>query len=664
MEGQHYQVPPGLSQKEGDGIDVPKSIEQVEKELVIDQFREIFEDLKDKRRPRDRVWDQAWAMYMGQYDWSGKADWQSKIGLPHIREIVDRAAGTFKKALLKMNHFYQIESETKLGIEKGHFTMSLMDYYLQQNDTDFINQFTDAMKSGLITSTMVFKIWWKWSTCTDPRMVDAEREHDILDPLTGQVIGSEIEKYQRVDESPYAMGTLGIQAVDPYNFWCDPVRKIYVERSVVDLSYIWHLYDQGIYKDKTAIEALTSSSEVEISKYKEQTRKGEAPGKGPNEFVREVELYHYWGNLYSRDGKILKENISYTIGNPIANAEFSVGKVELLRAPMKNGFLHKKAPYVIGTPYKVPFSTYNRGIVEDAMGIVNMIIELANSVVDGAQFEAAGGNEIDSDLLENPSQLDKGIFPGISLTTKGLENPNGKQVIRPLTVGKVPQGAIQVIQWLGKEKELATSVTSGMLGVPVNTRTSTEFNASMSSASDGLDDAARTIEETFINPTLELVAKTIYQYHNDFLMPRLAENFPQSSMLLSGMDPKERYATMMGGFQFRARGLSIFLDKMQDRQQVSEFIQGLATIPGALMQINLPAMVEEWVMTFGWNPQKVMMQPSTNQVTAPGQQQQPGIPGVDPEAMATQTPQQVQNGIQGAQMGGAANNPGNAAKPY
>ena len=655
MAGKDYEVPAGLSADEGSEIDAPRDAAVIERELIIDQFKEVFEDLDEKRSPREKVFDEAFAMYNNQFDWTGKSDWQSKIGLPHIREIVDRAAASFRKALMRMEQFYQIESETREGIEKGNITKEMINYYLGQNDTDFDNQFADALNTGLITGCMIFKVWWKWSTCHDPRMVEKMRKEKVLDPMTGAQLGTTEIPYQAVDTSPYNKGSLGIQAIDPYNFWHDKARGICIERSVVDLSYVWHLYEQGIYKDKAAIESLAAASDVEITRFKEARRKGENPGSGPKEFSREVELYHYWGNVYSRDGKILKENVSYTLASAIPGRGAGLGKLEMLRAPQSNGFLHKLPPYVIGTPYRVPFSSYHRGIVEDAMPIVSMIIELANSVVDGAQFEAAGGNEIDFDLLENPSQLDKGIYPGISITTKGLENPQSKQVIRNLTVGKVPQGALQVIQWLTKEKEMSTSITSGLLGVPVNTRTSSEFNSSMANANEGLDDAARTIEETLINPTLDLIAKTIYQYHDDYNLPRLVENFPQSSLMLGGMTPEERYAAMIGGFQFRARGISIYLDKMQDRQDVTQFIQGIGMLPGVLPRINIDGLLEEFTTTFGFNPQKILMQPSSQGVVAAGQSA-PGTPGMDPD-MAGQSPMQIAAGQQGAALGGSTNNP-------
>lgn len=657
-----YSVPAGLLDKEVDGIEVPKTVEQVERELVLEQFQEIHQALKKARMPRERVWDQCWALYNSQFDWSGKAEWQSKIGLPHVRETVDKAAASFRKALLRAKRFYQIESETKLGVQKGMFTTSLIDYWLDQNDTDFINQFTDALKTGLITSTMILKVWWNWHTCYDPRIKEGFKQEDILDPLTGEIVGTRQVPTTKIDNSPYAEGRLGIAAIDPYNFWCDPTKNIYIERTVVDMSYVWHLYEQGVYKNKEAIEQLNMAAETELNRHKEALRKGESPKTSPAKFVRDVELYHYWGNLYSEDGKILQENVTYTLGNVITGDYTGSNPTVMLRPPTKNGFIHKKAPYIVGSPYRVPFSTYHRGIVEDIIGIVTMIVELANSVVDGAQFEAAGGHEIDMDLCENPQQFEKGVHPGLAITTKGLDNPSGKPVVRPIEVGKVPQGALAVIQWLSKERELSTAITSGMLGVPVNTRTSSEFNASLANANEGLDDAARTVEEMIVNPMLELISKTIYQYHNDYLMPRLIENFPQTAMMLADMSPVERYATMMNGFQFKARGMSIYLDKMQDRQRVIEFLQGLGSIPGALERINIDALLEEWFMTFGWNPEKMLISPSTQPVsTPPGpmEMMQPRGQSGFPTAEDTRrlTPAQISAGMQGAQKGGARNNP-------
>jgi hypothetical protein len=177
-------------------------------------------------------------------------------------------------------------------------------------------------------------------------------------------------------------------------------------------------------------------------------------------------------------------------------------------------------------------------------------------------------------------------------------------------------------------------------------------------ALEGTEDAARTIEETLINPFLDIAIKTIYQFHDDYTMSRLAENFPQTTSLLRDMSPEERYVTMVGDHHFKARGISLLMDKQQMLSRVVEFMQLAGSIPGLLQQVNMTTFLEEVFNLFGWNPNKFMVQQAP-QVATP---MQPGgggppVPFPNPVTPNAQNPQQAMAGLQGVIYGGAQNNP-------
>src|SRR3989442_1328527 len=76
---------------------------------VITQFQDLHRIADDIRKPRWMVWNSAWDLYNGRYDWTGKEDWQAKINIPKVRGVVDKASAAFKKALIRMKRFYHIE---------------------------------------------------------------------------------------------------------------------------------------------------------------------------------------------------------------------------------------------------------------------------------------------------------------------------------------------------------------------------------------------------------------------------------------------------------------------------------------------------------------------------------------------------------------------------
>jgi hypothetical protein len=666
LDAQKIELPMGYDPKDAKKIQTKtrKRGEPVEVDLdiVTQQYLDLFRIADDIRRPRYQIWQTAWDLYNGRYDWSGKEDWQAKINIPKVRGVVDKATASFRRALIRMKRFYHIESETRLGIEKGFFTMSLIDYWLDQ--INFIEEFSTGLKAGLITSVVAFKSYWDWVTDTQPRYEDVMEKRPIME--MGIKIGEQNIPIQQLLDEPRTRGQLGFKSIDPFNLWIGPRNGYKIEKATVDFAYIEELAKKGVY-DHDAVEMLRERTGAGVDAYLEAVRKGEHPDTFTSKYSRAVDLYHYWGDLFNEDGSVIARNVTYTMAGATANAGgVGSGAADIvLRPPITNPFFHGKDPYIVGTPYIVPFSTYNRGIVEDIIGIAKMITELSCLIIDGAQFDAMQAFEIDTDLLASPEQAKKGLYPGVSFLTKSIENPGNKNVIRTITTGKVPNLALNVLNYLDREQQISTNVTNAMKGTSVGAETLGEFQSLTSMASDSLDDAARTVEETVLDDMLDRIAGVIYQYHEDYTMPRLTENFPQTANLLADMEPMERYATMIGGFAFKARGVSVFLDKAQDLQKINSFIQLISNIPGVLTRINLDEMLENIIIGIGWNPSKVLLNPASPGVYPAVQ----GPEGSGQEASATAaaqggpgnpstlTPVQKLAAQQGAAMGGSRNNP-------
>ena len=609
-------------------------------------FQEAFRVANDTREPRERVWKACWSLYNGQYDWSGKADWQSKINIPRIRESVDKAAATFKRSLLRMKQFYQLESETRLGIQMGLFTKSLIDYWLEHGDVQFITELTTAFKSGLLTGVAALKVWWRWQTERGPYVADRIEKIPGIDPLTGEPYTTE-KPYKDLSVEDRVKGLLGVRAVDPFNLWRGPRDSYSIERAYVDLAYLRQLSKQGIY-DNEAIDKLQGAGTAEGDKTDQQRRAKEGTHAAQSKYIKEIPIYHYWGPLYDEEGELLREAITFTV----AGDEKDV----VIRKPQANPFFHKKDPYVVGTPYVVPFALYNRGMAEDILGVATMITELSNLIVDGAQFDALKAFTVDKDLVQNPQDLMKGLYPGAVIFEKGLENPSDKEIVKPINTGKMPTEALATLAMLDREIQLSSDVSNPMPS-KLASRTLGELQSNQAQNLQSLDDAARTLEETLIDPFLLRVAQTVYQYHVDYKLPRLVENFPDLAYWMDRMKAQERFAVMIGGSRFKARGISIFLEKQQQIQNAVQFIQLMMNIPGLLQRVNIDAWLEEILVGLGYNPNKILLKPATSPVAPPLVYQGNEPPGDN--TGHTMSPMQEMNAQQGAAQGGATNNPSN-----
>jgi len=370
LEDYILELPIGITPEDADKVE-SKTFKRgqkisISKDLVKEQYTDFYRIADDIRRPRKLVWDECWDLYNGRCNWKGKEDWQAKINIPKVRGVVDKATAGFRKALIRMKRFYHVESETKLGTESGFFTMSLIDYWLDQ--LNFIEEFTTGLKAGLITSTIIFKVFPRWVTDVQPRFEEKLEKQEIFE--MGIKVGEMLIPAQILVDEPRTKWKLGFQAVDPFNMWIGPRNNYRIEKVTRDFAYIEEMAKQGVY-DKEAVKMLRGRTGQGVDAYQEAIRKNEHPDNLSSKFSRSVDLYHYWGDLYDEDGSILAHNVTYTMAGTTANSGgVGAGSADIvLRSPISNPFFHGKDPYIVGTPYIIPFSTYNRGIVEDIIGI-------------------------------------------------------------------------------------------------------------------------------------------------------------------------------------------------------------------------------------------------------------------------------------------------------
>ena len=96
------------------------------------------------------------------------------------------------------------------------------------------------------------------------------------------------------------------------------------------------------------------------------------------------------------------------------------------------------------------------------------------------------------------------------------------------------------------------------------------------------------------------------------------------------------------------------IERQQRIGELKEILQLLSYLPGFIERLNPDATLEEVLMPLGWDPSKLLINPSASAVTTPqpgAVPQPPMIPPGAPPAM------EMRNAAEGARMGGARNNP-------
>lgn len=611
---------------------------------LVRYFNAMLEEAKKVAAPRVEVRRRCWALYNNEYDWTEKAWWQHKAPIPKVRSAVDKAVALFRKTLLRMQPFYGIQAESRMGRTKGRFTMLLTDYHFDQ--ASIIESMIDAFKVGLITSESILKIWWMRARDFRPE-VEVKMEKEMTYEF-GVPTGELTREVREAKLKQYTKGKLGISPVNPDNLWIVPGTRgrSIIERDQSTLNEIESLADEGIY-DKQAVsrlrDKLFNSTTIQEDTTPQITKEG-APSS--TTYLRPVDLWHFWGDIYDIQGKLVKCDASFTLANGDT----------LIRKARDNPFFHKDPPYIIGTPYKIPFSTYNRGMVEDVMELATAITEMANLIADGALYDALKAFSVDIDQLDDPTEARQGIYPGkLFLRKSGNAVSPNEQLIQTVEVGKVPTEAMNMISLFEKYYQEGSYINEWVAGQGgKGERTLGEVNIKTQSALEGLDESARNLEVTLIEPTLDMATRVIYQYHEEYTIARLMDNYPNIAIMLQGMQPAERYSIMVGDFSFKMRGLSMMIERQQRIGELKEILQLLSYLPGFVERLNPDATLEEVLMPLGWDPSRLLLNPAMASVTTPQPGAVPSPPMIPPGAPPAM---ERRNAAEGARMGGARNNP-------
>ena len=656
-------------------VAAPTYTDSEDKKLALEEpqlkrfFDSMVQSAEQHRQPRDEIWRECWNIYNNEFDWSQKAWWQHKSPLPKVRVSVDKAVALFRKTLLKTNPFYGIKAESKIGRTKGRYTMLLNDYHFSQSRV--YEELITGFKVGLITSTSATKIWWMQVRDFKPQVyTDME---NVPTYEFGVQTGERSETSKRVELESYYRGALGFAAVNPFDLWVVPNtrNRCMIERTTMTLSELKSLMKckdnpNGVYEEDAVLELAQKVSGASPEIHDER---GRTPNEGlvdANNYLRLVTLKHYWGDIYDMAGNLVMADATFTFGG------FNDGDMKLVRKPRPNPFFHKLPPFVIGSPYEVPFSTYNRGMVEDIMEIAKSIVEMANLIADGALYDALKAFAIDADQLDDPAEARQGMYPGKTFVFRSgsAPTPNAK-VVQTVDVGKIPQEANNMIQLFERYYQEGSYINEWVGGFGSKTdRTLGEVNIKTQAALEGLDEAARNLETSFMEPSLSMATKVIYQFHDDYMIPRLMENYPQISMLLQNLSSPERFSTMVGDYAFEVKGLSIMIDRAQRLGEFKEILQLLSYLPGFVERINPDMALEEILAPIGWDPNKLLLAPpaSAGMVPLPGALPSPqpmagGPPaGAPPQGQGRQMSGMNQaNAREGARRGGAINNPAAAS---
>lgn len=488
---------------------------------------------KSGHNPRDDVWRANWDLYWGRYDFSAKAEWQSRHVMPEVPQFVDRWAAAMREAMMQAGRWYSAEDPASHNREFEEHIEKLMDVLLARagrthtgHPCDFSAVFEDQMKLGALTMCCA-SVTWK--------------------------------------DSPEG-GWVAVESVDPQTYWLDPHgRNMYrvrrVEMEHYQLMELADLEDEegGALYDREAIEALSAGVDEDGRHDRERiTGHGAGASSGGR---KTIQIDEYLCDLVSDDGEVIARNALVVV----ANDKY------VIRGPEENPFWHQR-DWIVSTPMvTVPLSVYGRSYLEDWADPARAFTEMTNLILDGVFTTTMNVFSMQPDMLQNPADAVSGVHPNKTFMLE--QGGSVREFLQSVDMGQLPPEAITVWQALKQEMKEGAKLNEIALGQIPTQRgeiTATEVSQVQQSSSATVRSMAQTIETRFLEPVLTLMFHTALQ-HMDFANDeRIRQELGEET---SDMLAVRRDEFRDRGIKFRVRGLSGMVDRQAKLRNILNMLQ-------------------------------------------------------------------------------------------
>ena len=120
--------------------------------------------LRYERIEKVNIWNECWALYRGQEDFTNKEDWQSKIVLPKAWGTVKQAVNVIKRLMNLSKKPWKLESQdvaNPLWQLRGEKMTNLTNMFLEK--AKFSEEFTTGLECGFIMGVGIWKLGWNLS---------------------------------------------------------------------------------------------------------------------------------------------------------------------------------------------------------------------------------------------------------------------------------------------------------------------------------------------------------------------------------------------------------------------------------------------------------------------------------------------------------------------
>jgi hypothetical protein len=430
----------------------------------------------------------------------------------------------------------------------------LLDHALRK--ADIVTVIGDALKLGMLGSLMICKVGGKFVNYPSYYV----KEEINKDLKVTRTLMKEDKKHW----------DLALDLIRQEDYVIDPHftlgRTPLYEGNIMwmDIHQIESLAESNGVYDKSVVKQLGEASAALLE---QEFKKSRETGHNmvTNNFRHRIKVVEFWGNVIDPEtGKLIDENMVWTI----ADDKY------VLQKPEKNKLWHGESPFVTSPILRVPFSVWHRALM-DAPTLHNIAMnELYNLILDGGLMEAHGIKQVRPAWLEDPSAVENGITPGMTLAANS-QCPPGAKVLERVDTAAVSSGSLNVFQLVNNEFNQSSLTNDLRMGtMPSRAVKATEVVEASQTITSVTTGITKVIEVNFIDKLLRKSWLTEMQSldiaDSSELVDLLGEARAQE---LGSMSPEERFARTAVGVKFKANGVSSVLGKMKDFKKLTALMQ-------------------------------------------------------------------------------------------
>lgn len=546
---------------------------------------------------RDDVWKHNVDLYFSRFDFSKKADWQTKQPMPEAATFIERWSAAVRAALLHPGAWYSVGApSTNTGQSLSELEPAfrkMLGFYLDRCGTSALGQplgfeavFEDQTKLAALIASAATVTWEE------------------------RVIAGQVKGRVRVD------------AIDPREVLLDPTYRGVFRGRCYEIDYADLLgmtqADPSLW-DMEAIKGLKSYHDKDTN----VDRSGLAGhGVDPGADRKVIKIEEWYARLTDENGEDAYGDKQLVI---VAN------DITVIRGPERNPYTHGMDWVVFAPAIRVPLSVYGKTYVETWGDLADTFVMLTNLIIDAAKMAALNAYAVNKDALDDPNQLADGISPNMTLLT--ANGYSVEDLIREVPLGNLSPSAVQVWTAIRQEMREGASTNDLDLGqaVPKGEVTATEINAVQRGSTELLQAIAASLEVGCVDVMLSLIFLTALQHFSEDdveLKAAIGERY--FNMFVANRGDFIRLAPA-----FRARGISGLIEKRQKLQQMLQVLQLMSTSPQLLQLltqvIGLKAFIRQIITLIGLDPNEFPPEPTANPMGAgPG-----GAPGGSPPRAPT-----------------------------